>query len=189
MFSLDNVALRPLETSDIEAIYAWDSDIEVNMLGAWVRQQSLAAVTRLWEKRITEPASDMDWFGIEYQGKLAGYIQLALIDFVERRAVVGIVVGAKDLWGKGIGGGALRLLCDYAFTVRNLDRVYAEVFTFNTRSMRLFAGVGFQREGTLRQHEYNNGVRQDLAVYGILRDEFYARHPTIFTLPETALNA
>ena len=184
MFSLDNVTLRPLEASDIEAIYAWDSDIEVNMLGAWVRQQSRAAFTRLWERRISEPASDMDWFGIEYQGKLAGYIQLAQIDAAERRAVVGIVVGAKSLWGKGIGSGALRLLCDYAFTVRNLDRVYAEVFTFNTRSMRLFAGVGFQREGTLRQHEYNNGVRQDLHVYGILREEFYARHPTIFTLPD-----
>ena len=114
----------------------------------------------------------MDWFGIEYEGKLAGYIQLALIDPVERRAMV------------GIGGGALRLLCDYAFTVRNLDRVYAEVFTFNTRSMRLFEGVGFQREGTLRQHEYHNGVRQDMHVYGILRDEFYARHPTIFKLPD-----
>jgi RimJ/RimL family protein N-acetyltransferase len=189
MFNLDDVTLRPLETSDIESLYAWDGDIEVSVLGGWVRQQSRAAVARVWERRITEPAADMDWFGIEYEGKLAGYIQLALIDPVERRAMVGIAVGAKSLWGKGIGGGALRLLCDYAFTVRNLDRVYAEVFTFNTRSMRLFEGVGFQREGTLRQHEYHNGVRQDMHVYGILRDEFYARHPTIFRVPDTTPDA
>lgn len=184
MFILDDVTLRPLETSDIETLYAWDSDIEVSVLGGWVRQQSRAAVARLWERRITEPAADMDWFGIAYEGKLAGYIQLARIDPVERRALVGIAVGAKPLWGKGIGGRALRLLCDYAFTVRNLDRVYAEVFTFNTRSIRLFEGVGFQREGTLRQHEYHNGVRQDVHIYGILREEFYARHPTIFKLPD-----
>ncbi len=184
MFTLDAVTLRPLETSDIETLYAWDGDIEVSMLGGWVRQQSRAAVARLWERRITEPAADMDWFGIEYEGKLAGYIQLARIDPVERHALVGIAVGAKALWGKGIGGGALRLLCDYAFTVRSLDRVCAEVFTFNTRSIRLFEGVGFQREGTLRQHEYHNGVRQDMHIYGILREEFYAHHPTIFTLPD-----
>jgi RimJ/RimL family protein N-acetyltransferase len=188
MFNLDGVTLRPLETSDIETLYAWNDDIEVSVLGGWVRQQSRAAAARLWERRITEPEADMDWFGIEYEGKLAGYIQLALIDQVERRAVVGIAVGAKSLWGKGIGGGALRLLCDYAFTVRNLDRVYAEVFTFNTRSMRLFEGVGFQREGTLRQHEYHNGIRQDVHVYGLLRDEFYARHSTIFKLYDTLPN-
>jgi RimJ/RimL family protein N-acetyltransferase len=184
MFKLDGVTLRPLETSDIETLYAWDDDIEVSVLGGWVRQQSRTAVTRLWERRITEPAADMDWFGIEYEGKLAGYIQLALIDPVERRAAVGIAVGEKLLWGKGIAGRALRLLCDYAFTVRNLDRVYAEVYTFNTRSMHLFEGVGFQREGTLRQHEYHNGARQDLHVYGLLKEEFYARHPTIFKLPD-----
>ena len=40
MFNLNNVTLRPLETSDIETLYAWDDDIEVNVLGGWVRQQS-----------------------------------------------------------------------------------------------------------------------------------------------------
>jgi RimJ/RimL family protein N-acetyltransferase len=183
MFNLGDVTLRPLETSDIETLSTWDGDIDVNMLGGWARPQSRVALARLWERRITEPAVDMDWFGIDYAGNLAGYIQLARIDPAERRALVGIALGAKELWGKGIGGGALRLLCDYAFTVRNLDRVYAEVYTFNSRSMRLFAGAGFQREGTLRQHEYHNGARQDLHVYGLLREEFYARHPTIFKLP------
>jgi RimJ/RimL family protein N-acetyltransferase len=189
MFNLDDVIVRPLETSDIETIYAWDSDIEVSVLGGWVRQQSRTAVTQLWQRRITEPAANMDWFGIEYEGELAGYIQLALIDPAERRAAVGIAIGAKSLWGKGIGSRALRLLCDYAFTVRNLDRVYAEVYIFNARSIRLFESVGFQREGTLRQHEYHNGARQDMHFYGLLRDEFYARYPTIFKLPDTATDA
>ena len=184
MFSIENVSLRPLETGDIETLFAWDTDIELSVLGGWVRQQSSTAFARLWERRITEPKDDMDWFGITYEGRLAGYIQLALIDHVERRAAVGIVVGEKALWGKGIGSGALRLLCDYAFAVRNLERVYAEVYTFNPRSMRLFERVGFVREGTLRQHEYHNGARQDMHFYGLLKSEFYARYPSIFTLPD-----
>jgi RimJ/RimL family protein N-acetyltransferase len=184
MFSIEKVSLRPLETSDIATLYVWDSDIELSVLGGWVRQQSHSAFVRLWEQRISEPKSDMDWFGIAHLGNLAGYIQLALIDHTERRAAVGIVVGEKALWGKGIGATALRLLCDYAFAVRNLDRVYAEVYTYNTRSMRMFERVGFVREGTLRQHEYHNGARQDMHSYGLLKPEFYARYPTIFKLPD-----
>jgi hypothetical protein len=61
---------------------------------------------------------------------------------------------------------------------------YSHVYGFNTRSQRLMEHVGFQREGILRQHDLQNGKRQDLHVYGILKPEFYERYPTIFTLPE-----
>jgi RimJ/RimL family protein N-acetyltransferase len=90
----------------------------------------------------------------------------------------------KELWGRGIGSTALRLLLDYAFTVQGLERVYAEVFGFNKRSQQLMERVGFQKEGILRQHDLHNGVRQDLHVYGILKPEFYERYETIFTITE-----
>ena len=175
MFSVDGVTLRPLDASDLATIYAWETDIGLNMTGGWVRQQSRAAFTRLWERRIEEPKDDMDWFAIEHEGKLAGYIQLALIDREERRAMVGIVVGEKALWGKGVGSTALRLLVDYAFTVRCLERVYAEVYTFNTRSMRMFERVGFQREGTLRQSVIKDGRVLDQFLYAFVRDDLDAR--------------
>lgn len=185
MFQVDGIALRPLQKSDIETLYIWDTDIELSVLGGWVRQVSQSAFIRRWERVIEEPKEDMDWFGIERDGALVGYLQLALIDRVERRAAIGIVVGDKSLWGKGIGSTALRIVLDYAFTVRNLERVYCEVYAYNTRSMRMMERVGFQREGTLRQHEYHNGVRQDTHVYGMLRPEFYARYDTIFKVPES----
>ncbi len=64
-----------------------------------------------------------------------------------------------------------------------LERVYAEVYGFNTRSRRLMERVGFQQEGILRQHEIHNGVRQDMYIFGMLKPEFYHRYETIFTLP------
>jgi RimJ/RimL family protein N-acetyltransferase len=44
----------------------------------------------------------------------------------------------------------------------------------------MFLRAGFQQEGVLRKHERHNGVQQDLYVFGILRDEFYAKNETIF---------
>ena len=121
--------------------------------------------------------------GIEFEGQLVGYVQLALIDDHERRAAVGILVGEKRMWGRGIGRTALRILLDYAFTVRNLERAYAEVYGFNQRSLRLMEHVGFQKEGVLRQHEIHNGARQDMHFFGMLKAEFYQKYETLFKLP------
>ena len=184
MFTLNDVTLRPLEFDDIDTLYEWETDIELAVWSGWTPLISRAAFRHKYEQRITEPEKDLVMLGIEYEGQLVGYVQLALIDDDERRAAVGILVGEKNMWGHGIGKTALRILLDYAFTVRNLERVYAEVYGFNQRSLRLMERVGFQKEGVLRQHEIHNGARQDMHFFGMLKAEFYQKYETMFKLPD-----
>ena len=184
MFRLNDVTLRPLEFDDIDTLYGWETDVELAIWSGWIPQLSRAAFRHKYEQRITEPEKDLVMLGIEYEGQLVGYVQLALIDDDERRAAVGILVGEKNMWGRGIGKTALRILLDYAFTVKNLERVYAEVYAFNQRSLRLMERVGFQKEGVLRQHEIHNGARQDMHFFGILKAEFYQKYETMFKLPD-----
>jgi RimJ/RimL family protein N-acetyltransferase len=183
MFTLNEVTLRPLELADIDQLYVWESDSELNILSGWGPRRSRAAFHQRYGRRITEPEADLYMFGIEVEERLVGYVQLALIDISERRAAVGIVLGDRTVWGRGIASTALRILLDYAFTGRNLERIYAEVYSFNTRSLRLFERVGFQHEGVLRQHEIHNGSRQDMHVFGMLKSEFYQRYKTMFKVP------
>ncbi len=186
MFTLNDVTLRPLEFDDIDILYSWETDIELAIWSGWTPQLSRAAFRHKYEQRITEPEKDLVMLGIEYEGQLVGYVQLALIDYDERRAAVGILVGEKNLWGHGIGKTALRILLDYAFTVSNLERVYTEVYGFNQRSLQLMERVGFQKEGILRQHEIHNGARQDMHFFGMLKAEFYQKYETMFKLPDNS---
>jgi len=188
MLALDGVTLRPVEVSDIHTLYAWSTDIELNVLAGWGRLRSRAAFQQKHEQRIREPEDDLIMLGVEREGMLVGYVQLALIDRIERRAAVAIVLGDRAMWGKGVGRTALRILADYAFAALNIERVYAEVYGFNHRSHRLMERVGFQREGVLRQHELHNGVRQDVHVFGLLKAKFYQRYPTLFQIPDLALS-
>lgn len=183
MFTLKGVSLRPLDFEDIDTLYEWSSNIELEMLAGWGPQRSRAAYRQRYEKRIAEPEKDLYVYGVETEGKLVGYVQLAMIDREEKRAAAGLVIGEKEVWGRGIGKTALCILLDYAFTPLNLERVYSEVYDFNKRSQRLMESVGFTHEGILRQHEIHNGKRQDMYVFGILKDEFYQIHETIFKLP------
>jgi len=184
MFTLNDVTLRPLEFDDIDTLYGWETEIELAIWSGWTPQFSRSAFRHKYEQRITDPEKDLVMQGIEYEGQLVGYVQLALIDYHERRAAVGILVGEKQMWGRGIGRTALRILLDYAFTVRNLERIYAEVYGFNQRSLRLMERVGFQKEGILRQHEIHNGARQDMHFFGMLKTEFYQKYETIFKLSD-----
>lgn len=184
MFALDTVSLRPLDTDDLDTLYDWEQNIEFSLLAGWTPLLARTAFKQKFEQRISEPRDDMKYFAVDYAGQFVGMLQLAMIDDYEKRAAISILIGAKEHWGHGIGSSALRLLLDYAFTVRNLERVYAEVWGFNTRSQRLMERVGFQKEGILRQHEIHNGVRQDVHLYGILKSEFYQSYETIFKLTD-----
>ena len=42
--------------------------------------------------------------------------------------------------------------------------------------------TSFTRKGILRQYEIQNGERQDMHVYGMLKNEFYKQYETIFKL-------
>jgi RimJ/RimL family protein N-acetyltransferase len=184
MFALHDVALRPLEPEDIDTLYRWNTDVTLEMLAGWGPRLSRSAFRTRQERRMAETREDLETFGVTFEERLVGYVQLALIDLSERRAACGIVLGDETVRGRGVGSIAIRLLLDYAFTVRNLERVYAESYGFNGRAHRLFESVGFQREGILRGHEIHNGARQDMHVFGMLKGEFYGRYESIFQPPQ-----
>jgi RimJ/RimL family protein N-acetyltransferase len=189
MFTLNTVTLRPLELDDLESVYAWMSNIEFNVWGGWTPviavPLSRDAFRPIFEHqfvRLNAEKADQAMLGIEFENRLVGFVQLAKIDRQMRRADIGIGIGEKNIRGQGIGTAALCLLLDYAFTVQGLERVSAEVFTFNQHSQHLMERLGFQREGLLRQYSIHNGVRQDTYIFGLLKPEFYQKYQTIFTL-------
>ncbi len=183
MFSLDDVTLRPLEPSDVAQTYAWHCDLEIEMASGWGPRQSLASFTRRFEEAVSSVHDTLRLFGIEVRGELVGRTELALIDRIQRHASVGLFLGKKELWGQGHAKRTLQLMFDYAFTVENLERVYAHVYAFNERSRGLMVAAGMTEEGVLRRHEVHNGARHDMHVFGILKEEFYASHRTIFEIP------
>jgi RimJ/RimL family protein N-acetyltransferase len=183
MFTINQVTLRALDRQDLNALYEWMSDPMLSMLAGWPALRTQSAFLHKYEQRIMNPPADRKTFALDYEGQFVGLLELAMIDHEQRRAAISIVLGVKELWGRGIGRTGLRLLLDYGFTVQNLERIYAEVYGFNQRSQRLMETVGFQKEGVLRQHELHNGQRQDLYFYGLLKEEFYTRYKSIFQLP------
>jgi RimJ/RimL family protein N-acetyltransferase len=90
------------------------------------------------------------------------------------RAEIGYWIG-KPYWGQGIATEAARAVVDYGFETLGLNRIYAYHFGRNPASGRVMQKLGMKYEGTLRQHVRNGEQYEDLATYGMLRDEWAER--------------
>jgi RimJ/RimL family protein N-acetyltransferase len=172
------VRLRGYEKSDLEAVMKWVNDEEVTkFLAGPVLRYPLSSVA---EERFIEASANPDspnkTFVIETltARKYIGALDLHAIDWHNRRAEVGIVIGDKSYWNKGYGTDAMRLALRLAFDRLNLHRVSLRVFEYNRRAIRSYEKCGFRHEGVLRDDRFHAGHYYDTLVMGILSSEYRA---------------
>lgn len=104
-------------------------------------------------------------------GRHVGNIGLKDIRWVHRRAEVWMYIGDKSSRERGLGPAALQGFVDYCFRYLNLHRLYAYVFEFNTRALRMMRTCGFRREGVCREHVFRNGRFFDAVLWGIVKGD------------------
>lgn len=107
--------------------------------------------------------------------KLIGTLGLFLIKWTHRTAMLGIVIGEPEYWGKGYGSDAVNLILGYAFRELNLYRVGLGVMSYNTRAIRAYEKAGFTLEGRTRGAICRDNQRFDMLNYGILAEEWFNR--------------
>lgn len=169
-----NLRLRAIEREDIPRFLRWLNDPEVRRFLVMHEPLSRAREERWFEEQLSRPNELIlaievlvgnEWVHI-------GNVGLHRIDLKNRTAVLGIVIGEKDFWGKGYGREAIRVLLRYAFFELGLHRVELETFAFNSRALRCYEAVGFKRVGVRRQAFFREGTFHDVILMDLLAEEF-----------------
>jgi len=104
--------------------------------------------------------------------KHIGNITLHQIDWLNKFAEIGIIIGNEESRGKGYATEAIHLVVEHAFNKMNLRKVYAGMIHGNETSKTAFEAVGFKVEGVLRKHFYLNGKYLDCYRMGLLKSEY-----------------
>ena len=169
----EKIYLRAIDPADAPAFERWMNDGEVNrylLIGAF--PLSLED-ERDWIRDVRE-SKDLIVLSICLTDgdRLVGNVALGPVNWVDRCAAMGIVIGEKDCWENGIGTQAGRLLLEYAFETLNLHRVELDAFDFNERARALYRRLGFVEEGRQRQKSFQDGRYIDHYLMGILREEW-----------------
>lgn len=171
------VLLRSPERSDIPTFVRWFNDAETISYLSMRAPMSQAAEERWFERMLADDGKGEYHFVMcrLEDGRPIGTIGLFDINHVNGTAGVGIAIGEKDLWGKGLGSDALLALLDFGFGELRLNRIWLEVYAYNPRGRRSYEKCGFVLEGTLRSAIYRRGRFHDVDLMSILHDEWAAQ--------------
>lgn len=107
-----------------------------------------------------------------------GNVKIGDINWIHRFGSIGIVIGKKDYWGKGIGTEAIRLATKYAFSELNLNKLIAGVYENNIGSQKIFEKNGYRKVGVYKNHRFcglgegNKIGMIDEYIYELLRSDF-----------------
>jgi RimJ/RimL family protein N-acetyltransferase len=103
--------------------------------------------------------------------KHIGNIKIGDIHPIYQYGDIGLIIGDKKFWGKGIATEAIFLCVRFAFRQLKLHRLYAGIYNINIGSIKAFEKSGFIKEGCEKEKCVFEGKRIDTLIYGIINDE------------------
>lgn len=162
--------LSPMDPQDYRKYTKWVNDLDTALgmlfLGSVLGEEKEAEfVDRLKDGQnfaIVESTTD----------RLIGNCGIPDVNGKDRSCEVGIFIGEAEMRGKGYGTEALELLCDYAFNVLNMHRVFLRVYSYNKPAIRSYEKVGFKLAGRMREAKRIGGRWHDELIMDILEGEF-----------------
>jgi RimJ/RimL family protein N-acetyltransferase len=96
-----------------------------------------------------------------------GAIGFPRLSWEDERAEVGYWVAAPAR-GRGVAARAVRLLCRWGFAEAGFHRIELLAARENVASQRVAERAGFTREGVLRAHMLQKGLRRDMVIFSRL---------------------
>lgn len=181
MLTGKNVILRAFERDDLKALHSWQNDEEVMRLARSSPDHVISAegLAARYEKAIKgdDFAERAYIITDRSNGKPLGWASISIHQWNQRAtsADIGLAIGEKDRWGKGLGTEVVQLLLKEAFEQLALHRVGWWTFAENEPSLALAKKMGFREEGRIRDSVFFDNRFHDSVALGLLRDEYQAR--------------
>ena len=174
LLKTENYVIKPITFTDLGADYfGWINDEEItrhlfiyrsNLTRDDVRQH-----LQSYDQQTSFFLGIFDKFG-----KMIGtHSYRAAIQ--HKRCALGVMIGERSYWGKNVVLEVRRAILNYAFEEDDCVKAEAGCYKNNIPAIYNFQRMGWKSEGIRRSHREVDGTREDLILFGLLRDEWYAQ--------------
>ena len=168
------VVLRAIEKADLELLHKWSNDPEINyMLGGWHFPSSMQDQEK-WFASLSL-GSNNQRFAIDAPDLgLIGMANLVDINWKDRNAFHGMLLGNKDTRGKGYGIDTVMAINRFAFEELGLMRMNTTIIASNEPSIGVYTKkCGWVIEGIKKNHYFRKNQWWDEVVAGITREDYF----------------
>lgn len=176
----NRIYLRALEPEDYKITYTWRQDSTYQKgVESMKRYVSMNTEKRWIDDVIVKHEKGQEvrlGIVLKESDELIGMVFLKNINYINKSAKSGSIIGVDDKRGKGIIGEARYELFKYAFYELGLERIYTHIVEYNVRSIKSGEKFGYVKEGVLRNAVYKEGKFHNVIVYSMLREEFIKKY-------------
>ncbi len=171
------VILRPLVKADAPLFARWVNDAEVRQYVSNFLPKTMSYEEE-WIAGLGAGGSGGKFptdivFGIEtHEGQLIGSMGLHRINWKDRTAASGAMIGEKSFWNKGYGQDAKMQLLHYAFDTLGLRKICSEALAYNKRSIGHNLACGYKQEGLKKKQTLVNGRYYDHVLLAVFREDW-----------------
>ena len=167
----EKILLRAAVPDDIIDAHFWLTQSDPDSIYPFISR--LVSPTDAAENFRRQEKSEMDMTLMiikKMEEEPVGLISTTNFNPLSRSTEINVIIDPEKR-RKGHGQDALKTLSKYLFFQRGLNKVYAQVGSFNLPGTKLFDSVGFKLDGKLRQNHFYKGEFHDTLVYSLLRFE------------------
>jgi ribosomal-protein-alanine N-acetyltransferase len=174
ILSGESVSLRLLRHEDANEVYlSWLNDSEVTKgLDTITKPYTIEMLTEYVNAAVADKFGYMFVIILHETNTPIGTARVHNINMKSATCNLGMMIGDKKQWGKGLGKKVYKLLIGFAFNHLNIRRIWEAAHADNLVSLAMCEGLGFKREGILREHILTNRGPVDKILLGLLKKEW-----------------
>lgn len=168
-----SLILRAIEESDLTILHQWANDPETQDIIGGLHFPSSMDFHKAWFQNLKDDqlnqrlAIDVPDLGI------IGITSIINIDWRNNHAWHGVMLGDKDIRGKGYGVDAVMTTMRYAFDELHLERLDGSMIEYNTVSLSFYCEkLGWKKEGRRRDWFFRKGRYWDQVIVGITKQDY-----------------
>lgn len=169
------VILRAPEMKDADLLHKWANDPEIwKNLGGWHFPFGSIS-TENWISSIDNNNKHGHVFCIDTENLgMIGTANIIDIDWKNRNAFHGMMLGDADIRGKGLGLDTVMAIMRFAFDELGLIRLDGDMIETNSRSIEFYTkSCGWEIEGKKKNWFYRGGRYCDKVIVGVTRENYY----------------
>ncbi len=167
-----HIYLRQITPQDVSSDYvAWmnDSEITQYLESRWTAQ-TIDTITAFVRAMSDSPSNFLFGIFLNATNKHIGNIKIGNINQIHRYGDVGLIIGDRASWGKGLASEAISLVTKYGFEELNLHKLFAGMYEQNVGSYKAFLKAGYQDAGRYKRHFFCQGQYVDALWVEKLRE-------------------